>query len=123
MRGASSVNNYQITLGSGADILQLGVGSSAANSTDVAATAPSSRVTDFEVGNAGDKFEMTNFLNLGLTGYTANSNAFADGHLRLLQSGSDLLLQVDRDGVGATNAFVTIFAISNGYTGGFTAFN
>jgi VCBS repeat-containing protein len=123
MRGASSVNNYQITLGSGADILQLGVGSNAANSTDVAVTARTSRVTDFEVGNAGDKFEMTNFLNFGLTGYTANSNAFADGHLRLTQSGSDLLVQVDRDGAGVTNGFVTIFAISNGYTGGFTAFN
>ena len=58
-----------------------------------------------------------------LTGYTANSNAFASGHMRLVQSGTDLLLQVDRDGAGATNSFVTIFAISNGYTGGFTAYN
>ena len=123
MRGATSVNNYQITLGSGADIIQFGVGSNAANSTDVAVTARTSRVTDFQVGDAGDKFELTNFLNFGLTGYTANSNAFADGHLRLVQSGTDLLLQSDRDGAGATNAFVTIFAISNGYTGGFTAYN
>jgi Ca2+-binding RTX toxin-like protein len=123
MRGATSVNNYQITLGDGADIIQFGVGSNAANSTDVAATARTSRVTDFQVGDAGDKFEMTNFLNFGLTGYTANSNAFADGHLRLVQSGTDLLLQSDRDGAGATNSFVTVFTISNGYTGGFTAFN
>jgi Ca2+-binding RTX toxin-like protein len=123
MLGATSVNNYQLTLGAGADIVQLGVGSNAANSTAAAATARTSRVTDFERGDAGDKFEMTNFLNFGLTGYTANSNAFADGHLRLTQSGSDLLVQVDRDGAGATNSFVTVFAISNGYTGGFTAFN
>jgi Ca2+-binding RTX toxin-like protein len=123
MRGATSVNNYQLTLGSGADIIQLGVGSNAANSTDVAVTARTNRVTDFQVGNAGDKFEMSSFLNLGLTGYTANSNAFADFHLRLVQSGTDLLVQTDRDGAGATNVFVTVFAISNGYTGGFTAFN
>ena len=123
MRGATSVNNYQITLGAGADIIQLGVGSNAANSTDVATTARTNRVTDFERGDAGDKFEMTNFLNFGLSGYTANSNAFASGHLRLTQSGSDLLVQVDRDGGGATNSFVTVFTISNGYTGGFTAFN
>ena len=123
MRGASSVNNYQLTLGTGADIIQLGVGVNAAASTDVAVTARTNRVTDFQVGNAGDKFEMSNFLNLGLTGFTANSNAFASGHLRLTQSGSDLLVQVDRDGCGATNGFVTVFAISNGYTGGFTAFN
>jgi Ca2+-binding RTX toxin-like protein len=123
MRGVTSVNNYLITLGTGADIIQLGVGSSAGTSTDVAITARTNRVTDFQVGDAGDKFEMSNFLNLGLTGYTANSNAFASGHLRLVQSGTDLLVQTDRDGAGATNGFVTVFAISNGYTGGFTAFN
>ena len=123
MLGAAGVNAYQIALGSGADIIQLGVGNSAANSTAAAATARNDRVTDFERGDSGDKFEMTNFLNFGLTGYTANSNAFADNHLRLVQSGTDLLLQVDRDGGGATNGFVTIFAISNGYTGGFTAYN
>jgi len=123
MLGASSVNNYQITLGTGADIVQLGVGVDAAASTAAAATVRSNRVTDFEVGNAGDKFELTNFLNLGLTGYTANSNAFANGFLRLTQSGSDLLVQVDRDGGGTGFGYVTIFAISNGYTGGFTAFN
>ncbi len=59
------------------------------------------RVTDFEVGNAGDKFEMTELPErLGLTGYTANTDAFASGHLRLVQSGTDLLLQVDRDAGG-----------------------
>ena len=36
----ASVNNYQITLGSGADIIQLGVGSNAANSTDVRLPRP-----------------------------------------------------------------------------------
>ena len=123
MRGAANVNNYLLALGAGADILQLGVGVNAAASTDVAVTARTNRVTDFEVGNAGDRFELSTFLNLGLAGYTANSDAFASGNLRLVQSGTDLLLQVDRDGTAAVNGFVTIFAISNGYTGGFTAFN
>ncbi|THD34591.1 MAG: matrixin family metalloprotease [Sphingomonas sp.] len=123
MRGATTVNNYNITLGAGADIIQLGVGATAATSTDVAATARTNVVTDFQVGDAGDKFEMTSFLNLGLTGYTANSNPFADGHIRLVQSGTDMLLQTDRDGAGATNGFVTIFTLSNTYTGGFTAYN
>jgi Ca2+-binding RTX toxin-like protein len=123
MRGATTVNNYVLTLGTGADIIQLGVGASAGASTDVATTARSNRVTDFERGNTGDKFELTSFLNLGLTGYTANSNAFASGHLRLVQSGRDLLMQTDRDGAGVTNGFVTVFTITNGYTGGFTAFN
>ncbi|MDV3456863.1 M10 family metallopeptidase C-terminal domain-containing protein [Sphingomonas sp. HF-S4] len=123
MRGASSVNNYLLTLGTGADIIQFGVGASAATSTDVATTARTNRVTDFERGDAGDKFEMSDFLSRGLVGYSASVGAFASGHLRLVQSGTDLLLQADRDGAGATNSFVTIFAITNGYTGGFTAFN
>jgi Ca2+-binding RTX toxin-like protein len=123
MRGASSVNNYLLTLGSGADIIQFGVGSNAAASADVATTVRTSRVTDFERGDAGDRFELTSFLNLGLSGYAANSNAFASGQLRLSQSGTDLLLQTDRDGAGTANDFVTVFTISNGYTGGFTAFN
>ena len=123
MRGAAAVNNYLLTLGTGADVVQLGVGSNAAGSVDVAITARTNRVTDFDRGNTGDRFEMTNFLNLGLTGYTANTDAFNSNHLRLVQSGTDLLLQSDRDGSGATNGFVTIFAITNGYTGGFTTFN
>jgi Ca2+-binding RTX toxin-like protein len=118
MRGITTVNNYQITLGTGADIIQFG-----GISAEVATTARTNRVTDFDRGDTGDKFEMSAYLNGGLTGYTANSNAFASGHMRLVQSGSDLLLQVDRDGAGVTNGFVTIFALSNGYTGAFTAFN
>lgn len=118
MRGGAGVNNYQLTLGAGADVVQL-----AGTGAETTTTARSSRITDFDRGNTGDRFEMTAFLNGGLTGYTANSNAFASGHLRLLQSGTDLLLQSDRDGSGTTNDFVTLFAISNGYTGGFTAFN
>lgn len=123
MRGATSVNNYVITLGTGADIIQLGAGASAGTSTDVATTARTNRVTDFEVGNAGDKFEMSDFLSRGLVGYSAANGAFASSHMRLVQSGTDMLLQVDRDGAGATNSFVTIFTIANSYTGGFTAYN
>ena len=118
MRGGAGVNNYQLTLGAGADVVQL-----AGTGPETTTTARSSRITDFDRGNTGDRFEMTSFLNGGLTGYTANSNPFASGHLRLIQSGTDLLLQSDRDGAGTTNDFVTLFAISNGYTGGFTAFN
>ena len=118
MRGGAGVNNYQLTLGAGADIVQL-----AGTGAETTTTARSSRITDFDRGNTGDRFEMTAFLNGGLTGYTPNSNAFASGHLRLIQSGTDLLLQSDRDGAGTANDFVTFFAISNGYTGGFTAFN
>jgi Ca2+-binding RTX toxin-like protein len=125
-RGVTTVNNYQITLGTGADIIQFGVGANAAASTDVMATARTSRVTDFAVGNAGDRFELTDYLGRGVlagSGYVAANGAFASGHMRLVQSGSDLLVQFDRDGAGVVNSFVTVITINNGYTGAFTAFN
>nr|WP_294816392.1 M10 family metallopeptidase C-terminal domain-containing protein [uncultured Sphingomonas sp.] len=116
--GAATESKHTLTLGTGQDTIQLAGTGAVASTTD-----HGNLVTDFKVGNAGDRFEMTTFLNGSLLGYTANSNAFASGHLRLVQSGTDLLLQVDRDGAGATNSFVTIFTIAGGYTGGFTAFN
>ncbi len=121
MRGAAGVNNYNLTLGSGADTIVLGVGASAATSTEVATTARDNVVTDFGRGDNGDRFELTTFLSRG-AGYFG-FDGFADGYLRLVQSGTDLLLQVDRDGTGTTNGFVTIFKLLGGYTGGFTAFN
>lgn len=116
--GAATESKHTVTLGTGQDTIQLAGTGVVASTTD-----HGNVVTDFEVGNAGDRFEMTTFLNGSLLGYTANSNAFASGHLRLVQSGTDLLLQVDRDAGAAANGFVTLFTIANGYTGGFTAYN
>jgi Ca2+-binding RTX toxin-like protein len=131
--GTATESKHTVTLGAGQDIIQLaGIGSGAST------VDHGNLVTDFAVGNAGDKFEMTQFLNgvipaVGganpvpanptLVGYAAGSDGFASGHLRLVQSGTDLLLQVDRDSGGAAHGFVTVFAIANGYTGGFTTFN
>ncbi|KRC82486.1 M10 family metallopeptidase C-terminal domain-containing protein [Sphingomonas sp. Root241] len=116
--GAATESKHTLTLGTGQDTIQLAGTGAVASTTD-----HGNVVTDFKVGNAGDRFEMTTFLNGSLLGYTANSNPFASGHLRLLQSGTDLLLQVDRDAGAAVNGFVTLFTIANGYTGGFTAYN
>jgi Ca2+-binding RTX toxin-like protein len=116
--GTAAESKHTVTLGTGQDTIQLAGTGAVASTTD-----HGNLVTDFEVGNAGDRFEMTTFLNGSLLGYTANSNAFASGHLRLVQSGTDLLLQVDRDAGAAVNGFVTLFTIANGYTGGFTAYN
>lgn len=134
--GSATESKHTVTLGSGQDTIQLaGIGSGAST------VDHGNLVTDFQVGNSGDRFEMTQFLNgvipgstppppappipanPTLVGYTANSDAFASGHLMLVQSGTDLLLQVDRDAGGAAHGAVTIFTIANGYTGGFTTFN
>ena len=116
--GAASESKHTVTLGAGQDTIQL------AGTGVVASTVDhGNAVTDFAVGDAGDRFEMTSFLNGSLTGYTANSDAFASGHLSLVQSGTDLLLQVDRDAAGGANTPITLFTINGGYTGGFTTFN
>ncbi len=129
--GGAGVNVHNITTGAGQDTIQL-AGSGVAATT----TARANVVTDFTVGNSGDRFELrtasgstyastswvntTNFTNL----VSNTSNLFDSGHLRLVQSGADILLQVDRDGTaGATYGFVTLFTLVGAYTGGFTAFN
>ena len=128
--GGVGVNAHDITTGAGQDVIQLaGVG--AATTT----TARNNVVRDFTVGNLGDRFELrtatgasfaaTSWVNTtNFTGLTSTAqDMFDTGYFRLLQSGTDMLLQVDRDGTGAANGFVTIAILSGTYTGGFTAFN
>jgi len=130
--GTAGFNDYDITTGAGQDTIQL-AGSSATQATLI---ARNNVIHDFTVGDLGDRLEFrsttgpatfaatswvntTNFL--GLTSVT--QDMFNSGHMRLLQSGSDLLFQVDRDGTTSGANFVTIVILQNGYTGGFTAFN
>jgi Ca2+-binding RTX toxin-like protein len=129
--GTVGFNDHDITTGAGQDTIWL-AGVAAAASTTVRANV----VRDFTVGDSGDRFELrtasgpasfsalswvntTNFT--GLT--SASQDMFDTGYFRLLQSGSDLLFQVDRDSGVATSGFVTIMNLQGGYTGGFTAFN
>ncbi|WP_114226812.1 MULTISPECIES: M10 family metallopeptidase C-terminal domain-containing protein [Sphingomonas] len=128
--GGAGFNDYDITTGSGQDTIQLAGSGAAATTTDRATV-----VRDFTVGDTGDRFELrtvtsgafaanswvntTNFLGMTSTA----QDLFDTGHLRLVQSGSDMLLQADRDGSGAASGFVTIATLSNTYTGGFTAYN
>jgi Ca2+-binding RTX toxin-like protein len=128
--GGVGVNAHDITTGAGQDVIQFaGVGAAATT------TARANVVRDFTVGNSGDRFELrsatggtfaatswvntTNFL--GLTSTT--QDMFDSGHMRLLQSGTDMLLQVDRDGTGVASGFVTVAILAGTYTGGFTSFN
>ncbi len=134
--GSVTESKHTVSLGSGADIIWLaGIGSGAST------VDHGNIVSDFAVGNSGDKFEMTQWLNGVIPGstpappappvpanptlldYTASSDGFNSLHLNLLQSGSDLLLQVDRDGAGGAHGYITVFTITGGYTGGFTTFN
>ncbi|NTS66788.1 M10 family metallopeptidase C-terminal domain-containing protein, partial [Sphingomonas sp. HHU CXW] len=128
--GGAGVNDYDITTGAGQDTIQL-AGSGAAATTTARATV----VRDFTVGNSGDRFELrttsggafaaTSWVNTtNFTGLTSvTQDMFDSGHFRLLQDGTDLLFQADRDGAGTTNGFVTIARLTGAYTGGLTAYN
>ncbi|WP_443747402.1 beta strand repeat-containing protein [Asticcacaulis solisilvae] len=54
-------------------------------------------ITDFAPGAGGDIFDLTPTL-LNAFHYTTGANPFADGHVKLVQSGADVLIQFDPDG-------------------------
>ena len=103
-----------ITLGSGADTLML-----AGNIHSFAIGNPT-RVTDFQVGT--DMLSLEQYLAAALQGWDRASNPFATGHLKLVQSGTDTLLQLDRDG-GADSgySFATLLTFANTTAANFTA--
>jgi len=107
---------FQVKLGSGSDTLVL------ADTDGGFAASPANLVQDFLAGNGGDILDLTAYLQGGaLTNYTGGDNPFADGHMRLIQSGSRTLLQVDRDGGG--NGYQTVLAFAKTSVASFTAAN
>jgi Ca2+-binding RTX toxin-like protein len=92
------LGNDTLTGDAGSDTFKLSLGS---NDT----------VTDFATGLGGDILDLTAILAV-LTNYTAGSNPFASGHLRLTQSGANTLVQADSDGPGA-GGFQTVGTLSN----------
>jgi Ca2+-binding RTX toxin-like protein len=72
-------------------------------------------------GSTGDKIAMKAYFTGALTGWTSTGNPFASGHARLLQQGTDTLLQVDSN--GGANSFSTLITFQNSNAAAFTAFN
>ncbi len=66
-------------------------------------------ITDFLAGTGGDQISM----NVDLINFTDGDNPFATRHIRLVQSGADTLVQVDRDGVAGTGVFETAGILKN----------
>jgi Ca2+-binding RTX toxin-like protein len=80
-----------VTLGTGRDTLRLGNSFSTYKGSAV--------INDFEAGPAGDLLDWVDFLGGDrLKGWDGATNPFAAGYVKLVQSGSDTLLQVDEDG-------------------------
>ena len=96
-----ATNNASITLGTGADILELQQSGYPLGSGTV-------EVTDFQAGAGGDRIYLTTLVN-GRANDLFSSNPFGAGQLRLVQSGADTLLQYDADGpLSNTVTFRTI---------------
>src|SRR4051812_24892469 len=54
----------------------------------------------FDTGDGGDSLDIVDYLNIRFSNWDYRTNPFATGHLRLVQSGADAVLQADWDGGG-----------------------
>ncbi|HEY5723099.1 MAG TPA: type I secretion C-terminal target domain-containing protein [Allosphingosinicella sp.] len=106
-----------IALGAGQDVFTLH------NMTWVLRPATTLTITDFAAGNGGDRFDWAPILASGLSNYQAGSNPFLTGHARIVQSGADTFLQVDRDGSSPGYGFVTYVTLAGVDAASLTAFN
>jgi Ca2+-binding RTX toxin-like protein len=97
--------SYSITLGAGIDRLVLG----GTNGGFRAAGAIT--INDFTAGAGGDVIDFTAWLAGGALQNYSGYDPGDSGHMRLLQSGADTLIQVDRNGGG--NEFQTLAILKN----------
>ncbi|WRH74564.1 MAG: putative Ig domain-containing protein [Sphingobium sp.] len=82
-------------------------------------------ITDFAAGLQGDILDWSQLQNGQLVGWDGLSNPFGQsGFLRIVQSGADTLLQVNRDGAAGNSAnFTTLAILKNVNAAELTAFN
>jgi Ca2+-binding RTX toxin-like protein len=111
-----------VTLGTGNDVLTLQTyysGNDDDPEDNSIFFANTITVTDFAVGV--DRIDLAQFLDDGLVGWDHSNNPFTDGHLRLVQSGSHTLLQLDRDGAGTQQDWGTLVDFAQTTATDFTA--
>ncbi len=70
-------------------------------------------VTDFAAGNAGDVFDWDLFLGMSLLTWDQTANPFGADFIRLVQSGTSTLLQIDFDGAGSDYGWGTFITLEN----------
>jgi Ca2+-binding RTX toxin-like protein len=104
-----------ITLGAGEDVISF--------TYPAPLLTESAAVTDFATGQGGDRIDLTQIL-YSLTSYDGSNPFGASGYMRLVQDGSDALLQIDGDGAASEQSeFVTIFRFLNTVVSSFTEDN
>lgn len=99
--------NHNIALGAGRDSIEIsGFSSSFDDQGRV-------RIADFDTSSNGDWLIITDYLLDALQGWDVTTNPFATGHMRLVQSGANAALQIDRDGSGSSQGFSNFVIFAN----------
>ncbi|MGN7161775.1 calcium-binding protein, partial [Sphingomonas sp. SAFR-052] len=112
----STQDSARVTLGAGRDTLEL--------SNTFSIGLGKLVVTDFVTGASGDVLDGSQYFNNGLSGWNGSVNPFgASGYLRLVQQGTNTLLQVDRDGIANGSNFATLVTFENTTASQFTKEN
>ncbi|KQN74682.1 calcium-binding protein [Sphingomonas sp. Leaf62] len=133
---SSAKGTATIDLGDGADRLSFGTVSNALLTITTGAgrdtivlqpytsigTAPV--ITDFQTGDAGDIFELSEYVARTTINWDGSNPFGSAGFLRLVQAGTTVLLEADRDGPnGSMSSFVTLVRFENSLVEAFTAAN
>lgn len=81
-------------------------------------------IADFATGNAGDIFDIGNFVGQNAVNWNGENPFGSDQYLRLRQSDGAVLVELDRDGsAGSSFAYTTIARFENTALAAFTAAN
>jgi Ca2+-binding RTX toxin-like protein len=78
-------------------------------------------IADFQTGAQGDILDTGGILDYSF--YDSTTNPFYNGFLRLLQSGTNTLLQLDGDGPGGSSNWTTVLTLQNVSSTSFTSDN
>ena len=117
----SNDGRANISTGSGGDIVHLGfMGSTVIDGVYKYGVIA---ISDFTVGNNGDKLYLSEFLTSNVSEWNDAVNPFAAGYFRLVQSGGNAVLQFDKDGSGGLQSFQNIVILQNVNIGDLTARN
>ncbi|GAO40735.1 hypothetical protein SCH01S_51_00670 [Sphingomonas changbaiensis NBRC 104936] len=96
-----------VTLGDGADTLRLQQSLSYRQQTGIVT------VTDFATGAGGDIVDVAPIYNSYFVKNRIGDDPFASGHMRLVQYGSDTMLQFDHDGPGQDTPYANLVRFQN----------
>jgi Ca2+-binding RTX toxin-like protein len=113
---AGGDGNDTLTGGLGADILSGGSGSDTFRYTgDNLADLPDT-ITDFSAGSSGDIVDLAalHTASLATAGdlWSGSEFAYTHGYIKFTQSGTDTLVQYDRDGLNGTYGATTVATLS-----------